>query len=84
MRPGATKRRKAASIAEDRSAFLPGLHGRGHEDVLDLSTRELLAALPRSRAGGNGRRAGAWDRFEGAASDQEVVEAFLRRHGHLE
>ncbi len=69
----------------DRDAFIPGLKPRGHEDVLYATPRELLASLPRPAADPDAEHAHddlQVDAPEATGGDQELIRAFLHRHGH--
>jgi hypothetical protein len=59
-------------------AFIPGLEPRGHEDVLGLSARDVLARLPR-RAGWVDERVGYVEETPEVEVDAEVVREYLRR-----
>ncbi len=77
------RRRRTAVPAADRDAFIPGLRPRGHEDVLYATSRELLASLPRPAEHQlDPRWLGDDQEPLATASDQQLVRAFLHRHGH--
>ncbi len=74
---------RAAVPAVDRGAFIPGLKPRGHEDVLYVTARELLATLPTTpQTAAEPRRPDFDQDLPEAPTDHEVVRAFLHRHGH--
>ena len=57
--------------------FFPGLKPRGHEDVLGLTARDLLAALPR-RVERRVERVLVDDHELPVEEDTEIVRAYLR------
>ena len=67
----------------DRDGFIPGLKPRGHEDVLGLTVRELVASLPQLAEEATCKRRPDDEEPLEWPNDLEAVRTFLRRHGHL-